>query len=150
VRRNKIYGDRANRQKERRPEDGRSGVALSAGRFLLGKARHELPARRKDVRIVDADGIAGARRILRERFPRSSWRRNSVLVEEKGRGSRGVQRRLSSALSPSGWVRAGGVIGAAGEALQTTLAVRSGAVDFVPGARRCCLPRGDHPWWIGG
>jgi len=64
-----------------------------------------------------------------------------VLVEENGPW-RARRQAIESALSflagsaPVVW------IGAAGEGLQTTLAVRSGAVDFVR-ARRCAC-RGDH------
>jgi len=65
-----------------------------------------------------------------------------VLVEENGPW-RARRQAIESALSflagsaPVVW------IGAAGEGLQTTLAVRSGAVDFVP--RSATVPaRGDH------
>lgn len=127
---------RATAQKER-PPGGRADLVLLCGREdFCSEARHELQRRRKDVRIVDADGIAGARRILREQVPSVILAEELVLVEENGPW-RARRQAIESALSllagsaPVVW------IGAAGEGLQTTLAVRSGAVDFVPRSAMC-------------
>ena len=127
---------RATARKERPP--GRRGdlVLLCGREDFCSEARHELQRRRKDVRIVDADGIAGARRILREQVPSVILAEELVLVEENGPW-RARRQTIESALSllagsaPVVW------IGAAGEGLQTTLAVRSGAVDFVPRSAMC-------------
>jgi signal transduction histidine kinase len=123
-------------QKERLP-GGRGELVLLCGREdFCSEARHELQRRRKDLRIADADGIAGARRILGEQVPAVILAEERVLVEERGPW-RARRQAIESVLSllagsaPVVW------IGAAGEGLQTTLAVRSGAVDFVPRSAMC-------------
>jgi hypothetical protein len=53
-----------------RPPGGRGELVLLCGREdFCSEARHELQRRRKNLRIAEADGIAGARRILGEQVP---------------------------------------------------------------------------------
>lgn len=122
--------------KERLP-GGRGELVLLCGREdFCSEARHELQRRRKDLRIADADGIAGARRILSEQVPAVILAEERVLMEEDGPW-RARRQTIESALSllagsaPVVW------IGAAREGLQTALAVHSGAVDFVPRSAMC-------------
>jgi len=53
-----------------RPSGRQSDLVLLCGREdFCSEARHELQRRRKDLRIADVDGLAGARRILGEESP---------------------------------------------------------------------------------
>lgn len=111
-------------------------VLLCGREDFCSEARHELARRRKDLRIVDADGLAGARRILREESPAVILAEERVLAEPEGPW-RARRQAIESALSllagsaPVVW------IGAAEEGAQLTQAVRSGAVDFVPRSAMC-------------
>jgi len=120
-----------------RPPGGRGELVLLCGREdFCSEARRELQRRRKDLRIADADGIAAARRILGEQMPAVILAEERVLAEVDGPW-RERRQAIESALSllagsaPVVW------IGAAEEGMQTTLAVRSGAVDFVPRSAMC-------------
>ena len=122
-----------------RPPEGRGELVLLCGQEdFCSEARRELQRRRKDLRIADADGIAGARRILGEQAPAVILAEERALAEGDGPW-RARRQAIESALSllagsaPVVW------IGAAEEGAQTTLAVRSGAVDFVPRSA-LCLP----------
>jgi signal transduction histidine kinase len=118
---------------------GRGELVLLCGREdFCSEARRELRKRRKDLRIADADGIAAARRILGEQSPAVILAEERALAETDGPGSmrRGVIESALSLLAGSApvvWV------GAAEEGPAVTLAVRSGAVDFVPRSA-LCLP----------
>jgi len=123
-------------QKERLSA-GHGELVLLCGRGdFCSEARRELQRRRKDLRIEDADSIAGARRILGEQAPAVILAEERVLVEEGGPW-RARRHAIESALSllagsaPVVW------IGPAEEGAQMTLAVRSGAVDFVPRSAMC-------------
>ncbi|HWY08881.1 MAG TPA: histidine kinase dimerization/phospho-acceptor domain-containing protein [Candidatus Acidoferrales bacterium] len=116
---------------------GRGELVLLCGREdFCSEARHELQRRREDLRIADADGIASARRILGEQSPAVILAEERALAEVDGTW-RARRQAIESALSllagaaPVVW------IGAADEGPQTTLAVRSGAVDFVPRSAMC-------------
>jgi signal transduction histidine kinase len=124
-----------------RPPGKQSELVLLCGREdFCSEARHELQRRRKDLRIADANGIAGARRILGEQVPAV------ILAEERALAGadaevdgpwRARRQAIESALSilagaaPVVW------IGAAEEGAQLTRTVRSGAVDFVPRSAMC-------------
>jgi signal transduction histidine kinase len=130
-----------------RPPGGRGELVLLCGRAdFCSEARHELRRRRKDLRIAEADGIAGARQILGEQAPAVILLEERVLAgldgevdEEAGAPVLARREAIESALSllagsaPVVW------IGAAGAGAQMTQAVRSGAVDFVPRSA-LCLP----------
>jgi signal transduction histidine kinase len=120
-----------------RPAGGSGELVLLCGREdFCSEARHELQRRRKDLRIADADGIAGARQILGEHAPAVILAEERVLAETEGPW-RARRQAIESALSllagsaPVVW------IGAAEEGAQLTRAVRSGAVDFVPRSALC-------------
>jgi len=117
---------------------GRPGelVLLCGREDFCSEARHELARRRKDLRIADTDGLAGARQILAGESPAVILTEERALAELEG--SWRVRRQaIESALSflagsaPVVW------IGAAEEGAQLTRAVRSGAVDFVPRSAMC-------------
>jgi signal transduction histidine kinase len=124
-----------------RPPGGRGELVLLCGREdFCSEARHELERRRKDLRIADAGGIAGARQILGEQTPAVILAEERALADldgEAGGPVRGRREAIESALSllagsaPVVW------IGAAEEGAQVTQAVRSGAVDFVPRSAMC-------------
>lgn len=124
-----------------RPPGGRGELVLLCGREdFCCEARHELQRRRKDLRIADADGIAGARQILGEHTPAVILAEERALAGvngEAGGPMRARREAIESALSllagsaPVVW------IGAAEEGAQVTQAVRSGAVDFVPRSAMC-------------
>jgi signal transduction histidine kinase len=124
----------------REPPPGRQGdlVLLCGREDFCSEARHELERRRKDLRIADADGLAGARQILGEESPAVILAEERALAEPDGPW-RARRQAIESALSllagsaPVVW------IGAAEEGAQLTQAVRSGAVDFVPRSA-LCLP----------
>lgn len=105
---------------------------------FCSEARHELERRRKDLRIADADGLAGARQILGEESPAVILAEERALAEPGGPW-RARRQAIESALlllagsAPVVW------IGAAEEGAQLTQAVHSGAVDFVPRSA-LCLP----------
>jgi signal transduction histidine kinase len=120
-----------------RPPEGRGELVLLCGREdFCSEARHELQRRRKDLRIAEADGIAGARQILGEQAPAVILAEERALAETDGPW-RARRQAIESALSllagsaPVVW------IGAAEEGPQMTQAVRSGAVDFVPRSATC-------------
>ena len=122
-----------------RPPGRQGDLVLLCGREdFCSEARHELERRRKDLRIADADGLAGARQILVEASPTVILAEERALAEPGGPW-RARRQALESALSllagsaPVVW------IGAAEEGPQLTQAVRSGAVDFVPRSA-LCLP----------
>ena len=122
---------------KKRLPGGRGELVLLCGREdFCSEARRELQRRREDLRIADADGIASARRLLGEQAPAVILAEERVLVEIDGTW-RGRRQAIESALSllagsaPVVW------IGAAEEGAQTTRAVRSGAVDFVPRSAMC-------------
>jgi len=121
--------------KERLPGGGKL-VLLCGREDFCSEARHELQRRRRDLRIADADGIASARRILGEQAPAVILAEERALAEVDGTW-RGRRNAIEFALSllagsaPVVW------IGAAEEGPRTTLAVRSGAVDFVPRSAMC-------------
>lgn len=120
-----------------RPAGGSGELVLLCGREdFCSEARHELQRRRKDLRIADTDGIAGARQILGEQAAAV------ILAEERALAETGGpwhsrRRAIESALSllagsaPVVW------IGAAEEGAQLTQGVQSGAVDFVPRSALC-------------
>jgi signal transduction histidine kinase len=120
-----------------RPPAGRGKLVLLCGREdFCSEARRELQKRRKDLRIADADGIAAAQRILAEQSPAVILAEERVLAEADAPG--GVRRpvietalSLLAGFAPVVWV------GAAEEGPAMTLAVRSGAVDFVPRSAMC-------------
>ena len=123
-------------QKDRQP-GGRGELVLLCGREdFCSEARSELQRRRKDLRIADADGIAGVRQILGEQVPAVILAEERVLAEADGT-LRARRQAIESALSllagsaPVVW------IGAAEEGARTTQAVRSGRVDFVPRSAMC-------------
>jgi signal transduction histidine kinase len=113
-------------------------VLLCGREDFCSEARHELERRRKDLRIADADGLAGARQILGQASPAVILTEERALAEPDGTW-RSRRQAIESALSllagsaPVVW------IGAAEEGAQLTQAVRSGAVDFVPRSA-LCLP----------
>ncbi|HET7105463.1 MAG TPA: histidine kinase dimerization/phospho-acceptor domain-containing protein [Candidatus Acidoferrum sp.] len=120
-----------------RPAGGRGELVLLCGREdFCCEARHELQRRRKDLRIADTDGIAGARQILGEQAPAVILAEERALAEVDGPW-RARRNALESALSllagsaPVVW------IGAAEEGAQVSQAVRSGSVDFVPRSAMC-------------
>ena len=122
-----------------RPSGELGDLVLLCGREdFCAEARHELQRRRKDLRIADADGLAGARQILGHHAPAVILAEERVLADADGT-LRTRLREIESALSllagsaPVVW------IGAAEEGAQVTRAVRSGAVDFVPRSA-LCLP----------
>jgi signal transduction histidine kinase len=139
------YGENSATAREERRTGGRGELVLLCGREdFCSEARHELHRRRKDLRIADVDGVAGARRIMGEQAPAV------ILAEERAlagverevdgkadRPRRARRRAIESALSllagsaPVVW------IGAAEEGRHTTQAVRTGAVDFVPRSAMC-------------
>lgn len=128
--------------KERPPGEQGALVLLCGGEDFCSEARHELKSRRKDLRIADADGLAGARQILGEQAPAVILAEERVLagVDGEGEGPQRTRlREIESALSllagsaPVVW------IGPAEEGARVTQAVRSGAVDFVPRSA-LCLP----------
>jgi signal transduction histidine kinase len=115
-------------------------VLLCGGEDFCSEARHELQRRRKDLRIAEADGIAGARQILGEQAPAVILAEERALAGVDGEVDgpwRARRQAMESALSilassaPVVW------IGAAEEGAQMTQAVRSGAVDFVPRSAMC-------------
>jgi signal transduction histidine kinase len=124
-----------------RPPGGRGELVLLCGREdFCSEARHELQRRRGDLRIADADGIAGARQILGEQAPAvilAEERALAGVAGEVGGPWRARRRAIESALSllacsaPVVW------IGAAEEGAQLTQAVRSGVVDFVARSAMC-------------
>ena len=124
-----------------RPPGQQGDLVLLCGREdFCSEARHELQRRRKDLRIAEADGIAGARRILGEQVAAVILTEERALagVDVEVDGPWRVRRQaIESALSilagsaPVVW------IGAAEEGAQLTRAVRSGAVDFVPRSAMC-------------
>lgn len=119
---------------------GRQGdlVLLCGREDFCSEARHELERRRKDLRIADTDGLAGARQILGEASPAVILAEERALADPDGPW-RSRRQAIASALSllagsaPVVW------IGAAEEGAQLTQAVHSGAVDFVPRSA-LCLP----------
>ena len=123
------------------PPGGRGDLVLLCGREdFCSEARHELQRRRKDLRLAEADGIAGARQILGEQVPAVILAEERALAGVDGEvdGPWHARRQaIESALSllagsaPVVW------IGAAEEGAQMTRAVRSGAVDFVPRSAMC-------------
>jgi signal transduction histidine kinase len=123
------------------PPGGRADLVLLCGREdFCSEARHELQRRRKDLRIAEADGIAGARRILGGQAPAVILAEERALAGLDGEVDgpwRARRQAIESALAllagsaPVVW------IGAAEEGLQVTQAVRSGAVDFVPRSAMC-------------
>ena len=122
-----------------RPPGRQGDLVLLCGREeFCSEARHELERRRKDLRIADADGLAGARQILGEESPAVILAEERALAEPGGPW-RARRQAIESALSllagsaPVVW------IGAAEEGAQLTQAVHSGAVDFVPRSA-LCLP----------
>jgi len=122
-----------------RPPGRQGDLVLLCGREdFCSEARHELERRRKDLRIADADGLAGARQILGEESPAVILAEERALAEPGGPW-RARRQAIESALSqlagsaPVVW------IGAAEEGAQLTKAVHSGAVDFVPRSA-LCLP----------
>jgi signal transduction histidine kinase len=128
--------------KDRPPGEQSELVLLCGGEDFCSEARHELERRRKDLRIADADGLAGARQILGEQAPAVILAEERVLAGGAGDAAGGRRTRLraiESALSllagsaPVVW------IGPAEEGTQVTRAVRSGVVDFVPRSA-LCLP----------
>ena len=130
-----------------RPPGGRGELVLLCGREdFCSEARHELERRRKDLRIADADGIAGARLILGEQTPAVILAEERALAGVQGESDgeadgpvRARREAIESALSllagsaPVVWV------GAAEEGARVTQAMRSGAVDFVPRSALCLL-----------
>jgi signal transduction histidine kinase len=117
--------------------EGRGELVLLCGREdFCSEARRELQRRRKDLRIADAGDLAGARRILGELAPAVILAEERALAEVDGQW-RARRQAIESALSllagcaPVVW------IGAAEAGAQATLAVRSGAVDFVPRSAMC-------------
>jgi signal transduction histidine kinase len=128
--------------KGRPPGEQRELVLLCGREDFCSEARHELERRRKDLRIADTDGLAGARQILGQQVPAVILAEERVLAGVEGEANGTLRARLramESALSllagsaPVVW------IGAAEEGAQVTGAVRSGAVDFVPRSA-LCLP----------
>jgi signal transduction histidine kinase len=128
--------------KGRPPGEQRELVLLCGREDFCSEARYELERRRKDLRIADTDGLAGARRILGEQIPAVILAEERVLAGVDGEADGTLRARLramESALSllagsaPVVW------IGPAEEGVQVTRAVRSGAVDFVPRSA-LCLP----------
>lgn len=122
-----------------RPPGRQGDLVLLCGREeFCSEARHEIERRRKDLRIADANGLAGARQILVEESPAVILAEERALAEP-GEPWRARRQAIESALSllagsaPVVW------IGAAEEGAQLTQAVRSGAVDFVPRSA-LCLP----------
>jgi len=122
-----------------RPPGRQGDLVLLCGREdFCSEARHELERRRKDLRIANADGLAGARQILGEESPSVILAEERALAEPDGPW-RARRQAIESALSqlagsaPVVW------IGAAEEGAQLTQAVHSGAVDFVPRSA-LCLP----------
>jgi signal transduction histidine kinase len=124
--------------RERLPGQQGDLVLLCGREDFCSEARHELERRRKDLRIADAAGLAGARQILGEASPAVILTEERALAEPDGPW-RSRRQAIESALSllagsaPVVW------IGAAEEGAQLTQAVRSGAVDFVPRSA-LCLP----------
>jgi signal transduction histidine kinase len=124
-----------------RPPGQQGDLVLLCGQEdFCSEARHELQRRRKDLRIAEADGIAGARRILGEQAPAVILAEERALAGVGGEVDgpwRARRQAIESALSilagsaPVVW------IGAAEEGAQMTRAVRSGAVDFVPRSAMC-------------
>jgi signal transduction histidine kinase len=128
--------------KQRQPGEPGELVLLCGLQDFCSEARHELGRRRKDLRIADADGLAGARQILGEQSPAVILAEERVLAgveAESGGPLRSRLREIESALSllagsaPVVW------IGPAEGGPQVTQAVRSGTVDFVPRSA-LCLP----------
>ena len=130
--------------KERLTGRPRELVLLCGPEDFCSEARSELQRRRKDLRIADVDGIAGARRIMGEQAPAVILAEERVLAGVDGevggkldRPRRARRQAIESALSllagaaPVVW------IGAAEEGMRTTQAVRTGAVDFVPRSAMC-------------
>lgn len=124
---------------KKRPPGEQGELVLLCGREdFCSEARHELERRRKDLRIADANGLAGARQILGEQVPAVILAEERVLAEPDGTFCARL-REIESALSllagsaPVVW------IGPAEEGAQVTQSVRSGAVDFVPRSA-LCLP----------
>ena len=122
-----------------RPPGQQGDLVLLCGREdFCSEARHELERRRKDLRIADADGLAGARQILGEASPAVILAEERALADPDGPW-RSRRQAIASALSllagsaPVVW------IGAAEEGAQLTQSVHSGAVDFVPRSA-LCLP----------
>jgi len=122
-----------------RPSGRQSDLVLLCGREdFCSEARHELQRRRKDLRIADVDGLAGARRILGEESPAVILAEERALAEPDGPW-RARRQAIESALvllagsAPVVW------IGPAEEGAQLTQAVPSDAVDFVPRSA-LCLP----------
>jgi signal transduction histidine kinase len=123
------------------PPGGRGDLVLLCGREdFCSEARHELQRRRKDLRIAEADGIAGARQILGGQAPAVILAEERALAGVEGEVDgpwRARRQAIESALSllagsaPVVW------IGAAEEGPQVTQAVSSGAVDFVPRSAMC-------------
>ena len=123
------------------PPGGRGDLVLLCGREdFCSEARHELQRRRKDLRIAEADGIAGARQILDGQAPAVILAEERALAGVEGEVDgpwRARRQAIESALSllagsaPVVW------IGAAEEGPQVTQAVSSGAVDFVPRSAMC-------------
>jgi signal transduction histidine kinase len=113
-------------------------VLLCGREDFCSEARHELERRRKDLRIANADGLAGARQILGQASPAVILTEERALAEPDGPW-RSRRQAIESALSllagsaPVIW------IGAAEEGAQLTQAVHSGSVDFVPRSA-LCLP----------
>ena len=111
-------------------------VLLCGREDFCSEARHELDRRRKDLRIADTDGLAGARQILREASPAVILVEERALAEPEG-SWRTRRQAIESALSllagsaPVVW------IGAAEEGAQLTQTLRSGEVDFVPRSAMC-------------
>ena len=128
--------------KDRPPGEPGELVLLCGREDFCAEARHELQRRRKDLRIADADGLAGARQILGEQAPAVILAEERVLAGvdgEAGGTVRGRYREIESALSLLAGLAPVVWIGAAEEGAQVTRAVRSGAVDFVPRSA-LCLP----------
>jgi signal transduction histidine kinase len=122
-----------------RPPGRQGDLVLLCGREdFCSEARHELERRRKDLRIADSDGLAGACQILGEASPAVILAEERALAEPGGPW-RARRQAIESALSllagsaPVVW------IGAAEEGAQLTRAAHSGAVDFVPRSA-LCLP----------
>ena len=122
-----------------RPPGRQGDLVLLCGREdFCSEARHELERRRTDLRIADADGLAGARQILGESSPAVILAEERALAEPDGPW-RARRQAIESALSllagsaPVVW------IGAAEEGAQVTQTLHSGAVDFVPRSA-LCLP----------
>ncbi len=135
------YGENSATAPEERLTGVRGELVLLCGREdFCSEARHELQRRRKDLRIADVDGIAGARRIMGEQAPAVILAEERVLAGGDGdldRPWRARRQAIQSALTllagsaPVVW------IGAAEEGLQATQALRTGVVDFVPRSAMC-------------